>query len=392
MPRPFVSEDEPSIDLSFQPLTFSTFHPFTFSTFHLFTFSSEASAAATTAAAPAASSAGTALSAATVKACRTSLFVAHEVEAVAERHHDVAVDGVGPCVAAVRSAQAAGDAGALAKDVVPLHAHRHVLLRKEVLAELCVPDEFVGVHRGIVVTATALLRDVATELHVPGRVDNHVAAIAEEVHRRGKVLIVDQAHGAHLKMFSDAYRTEKNCGTDRLLPAPAEECGADIVIDSTHKTMASFTQSAVVNIFGDRVDADEYEQALLTLESTSPSYILMYSLAVNAEIMAEHGNELAKKWRDDLDHFYSEIKKIDGVRVLTGQMVPGGLFDDTKIVLDLSRTGMSGKQAEAALIERGIYPEFSTGNIVMCLTGIGNVRADYDLLLDAARELWSAEK
>ena len=219
-----------------------------------------------------------------------------------------------------------------------------------------------------------------------------VAAIAEEVHRRGKVLIVDQAHGAHLKMFSDAYRTEKNCGTDRLLPAPAEECGADIVIDSTHKTMASFTQSAVVNIFGDRVDADEYEQALLTLESTSPSYILMYSLAVNAEIMAEHGNELAKKWRDDLDHFYSEIKKIDGVRVLTGQMVPGGLFDDTKIVLDLSRTGMSGKQAEAALIERGIYPEFSTGNIVMCLTGIGNVRADYDLLLDAARELWSAEK
>ena len=219
-----------------------------------------------------------------------------------------------------------------------------------------------------------------------------VAAIAEEVHRRDKILIVDQAHGAHLKMFSDAYRAGQSSSADRLLPAPAEECGADIVIDSTHKTMASFTQSAVVNIIGDRVDADEYEHALLTLESTSPSYILMYSLAVNAEIMAEHGNELAKKWRDDLDHFYSEIKKIDGVRVLTGQMVPGGLFDDTKIVLDLSRAGMSGEQAEAALIERGIYPEFSTGNIVMCLTGIGNVRADYDLLLDAVRELWSTEK
>lgn len=63
-----------------------------------------------------------------------------------------------------------------------------------------------------------------------------VAAAAEEVHRRGRILIVDQAHGAHLKMFSEAYGGAE-CGADRPLPAPAEECGADIVIDSTHKTM-----------------------------------------------------------------------------------------------------------------------------------------------------------
>lgn len=216
-----------------------------------------------------------------------------------------------------------------------------------------------------------------------------VAAAAEEVHRRGRILIVDQAHGAHLKMFSEAYGGAE-CGADRPLPAPAEECGADIVIDSTHKTMASFTQSAVVNIFGDRVDAEEYEQALLMLESTSPSYILMDSLAVNAEIMEEHGSTLAKAWKEDLDCFYSEVVNISGIRALTRQMVPGGLFDETKIVLDFSGLGMSGSEAEDALTERGVYPEFCTGTVVMCLTGIGNVRKDYEKLLDALKDISAA--
>ena len=73
-----------------------------------------------------------------------------------------------------------------------------------------------------------------------------IRAVAEEVHRRGKVLIADQAHGAHLRFFS---RFE-----DGFLPPSAEESGADIVINSTHKTLASFTQSAVLNVCSDRVD------------------------------------------------------------------------------------------------------------------------------------------
>ena len=52
-----------------------------------------------------------------------------------------------------------------------------------------------------------------------------ISAIAEEVHRRGGILIVDQAHGAHLKFFSPDYG----------LPGAAEDMGADIVINSTHR-------------------------------------------------------------------------------------------------------------------------------------------------------------
>ena len=51
-----------------------------------------------------------------------------------------------------------------------------------------------------------------------------IQAIAKVTHDRGKVLIVDQAHGAHLKFF-DTY------GIDGF-PRAAEDLGADLVINS----------------------------------------------------------------------------------------------------------------------------------------------------------------
>ena len=210
-----------------------------------------------------------------------------------------------------------------------------------------------------------------------------IKAIAEEVHKRDKVLIVDQAHGAHLKMFANAGYGEK-------MPAPAEKCGADIVIVSTHKTMASFTQTAVANVFTSSMDPDLYEKNLLMLESTSPSYVLMESLAVNADIMEKYGEELAASWRADLDWFYENVKTIPAIRVLTREMArhaEGVDFDDSKIVVDFSGIMLDGKEAEEILMEKGIYPEFHAGSVVMFLTGVGNVRKDYELLLDALAEM-----
>ncbi|MBQ3281440.1 MAG: hypothetical protein IJH41_03430 [Eubacterium sp.] len=280
-----------------------------------------------------------------------------------------------------------------------------------------------------------------------------IKAIADAVHARGKVLIVDQAHGAHLKMFADAGRSpgsadpdtgagnsdvsERSADADDVcggtMPVPAEERGADIVIVSTHKTLASFTQTAVSNVFSDLIDQDEYERNLLMLESTSPSYILMESLALNAEIMGKHGRDLARTWRADLDWFYEQVKTIPVIRVITRDSVTGAErvaaiaeaqrrtdqpagntvrtetealagsegegvaedfvknsgtdFDDSKIVVDFSGIGITGKEAEEILIDKGIFPEFYTGSVVMFLTGIGNVRHDYEVLLDALAEM-----
>lgn len=239
-----------------------------------------------------------------------------------------------------------------------------------------------------------------------------IKGIADLVHEAGMVLIVDQAHGAHLKLF-DQYAGSWTGGAasgreagaaeglraadrkhDSLSGAAerfraAENQGADVIVESTHKTLASCTQSAVVNLNSDRVDQHIFADKLQMIESTSPSYLLMASLDINADLMEKRGQELTKQWEADLRYFYEEAKAIPGLRVLDHPML-----DHTKINLDMSGCGLTGLQLEERLMERGIFVELVTGDILMCMTGIGNRRCDYDRLLVALREIsdeqWSA--
>jgi len=135
-------------------------------------------ATATASAAPAATEAATKTTA--TKTCLARFLVAHEIEAIDEVHHHIAVDGIRPGIAAIRGTVVAVDAGALTQDVVPLHAYRGILRLEEVLAELCIPDELVGVHACIIVATTALLRNVAAELHVPRHIDDYIATVVVE--------------------------------------------------------------------------------------------------------------------------------------------------------------------------------------------------------------------
>ena len=205
-----------------------------------------------------------------------------------------------------------------------------------------------------------------------------IRSIAEAVHQAGKILIVDQAHGAHLRFFSEF------CRDSGLFPQSAEEQGADITINSIHKTLGSFTQSAVMNVNSDRVDLSLLEDRLQMVESTSPSYLLMASLEMNAEILRKNGRELFAGWEENLQYFSEEAGKIRGLTVMKPS---GGVFDGTKLNLDMSRIGLSGDMLDAELRKRKIYTELVTGNIVMCMTGIGNVRNDYEKLLAALSEI-----
>ena len=205
-------------------------------------------------------------------------------------------------------------------------------------------------------------------------VRSDIKRIAEIVHERGKTLIVDQAHGAHLRFF-DEYAPGS-------LTTAAEQLGADIVINSTHKTLATFTQTGIANICSDRVDAEVFEECLLRLESTSPSYLLMASLDMNAQILENHGEEAIRSWRADVDYFRREVQKIRGLKIFEYS-----LLDDTKILMDMSELGLKGADLDRELMKRGIYSELTAGKYVMALTGIGNKRENYDILLRALREI-----
>ncbi len=204
-----------------------------------------------------------------------------------------------------------------------------------------------------------------------------IESIAHICHEKGAVLIVDQAHGAHLAML----------GSSAAIPEAAECCGADIVISSTHKTLASFTQTAIINVCSDRIDEKLLADKLQMIESSSPSYILMSSLEVNIDILEKQGEMLSKRWLDNLNYFYNEAKSINGLKIHGGALDSNShiRFDPTKILLDMTEWGYTGDQLAEALMERGIVMELSDSNIAMAMTGIGNTRDDYDRLLEAIK-------
>ncbi len=208
-----------------------------------------------------------------------------------------------------------------------------------------------------------------------------IEKISEAVHRRGKILIVDQAHGAHLKFFSKFAPDIEIDG--HKLPKPAEEQGADIVINSTHKTLGSFTQSAVLNVVSDRIDCELLEDRLQALESSSPSYLLMASLDINADLLEKHGKEKINTWAEELQGFYCRAKNIPGLKMIR----PDGAFDFTKIDLDMSIYGLSGAALEGLLMKENIFPELHAGKILMLMTGIGNTSNHYARLLDALHRI-----
>ena len=90
---------------------------------------------------------------------------------------------------------------------------------------------------------------------------------------------MDEAHGAHLDL-SDAY------------PGGALRYGADIVIHSTHKTLAAMTQTALLHAQGVLVDITLLERYWTILQTSSPSYVLMASVAECFRVIEQRGEEL----------------------------------------------------------------------------------------------------
>ena len=92
-----------------------------------------------------------------------------------------------------------------------------------------------------------------------------VERIAAVVHEKNMILIVDAAHGSHMHFHS-------------FFPKTAIECGADIVIESLHKTLPCPTQASVLHVSGQRVDTERLKKCLAMVQTSSPSYVLMASI------------------------------------------------------------------------------------------------------------------
>lgn len=180
---------------------------------------------------------------------------------------------------------------------------------------------------------------------------SNVEAIAEICHKKRVPLIVDSAHGAHLGFLDRSVKS-------------AVECGADITVTSLHKTMPSLTQTALLHVNGDLVDADAVAAALSVFETSSPSYILMAS--IDGCVRLYNDSEMFSRWRKNIAQIRASAES-STVRLIRPDCFA---FDESKLIV--SSRGYTGAQLSEILRHTfNIEPEMTSREYVLLMTGAG---------------------
>lgn len=207
-----------------------------------------------------------------------------------------------------------------------------------------------------------------------------IKTIAELTHKYNIPLIVDEAHGSHF-----AFHPE--------LPISALSAGADLTIQSIHKTLGAMTQSSMLHIQGERININRLNKSLQLTQSTSPSYILLASLDAARQQIAIHGKELLTKTLQLAEKARNQINQIPGLSILSfppslTPSLPHSFLDNTRLTVIVSELEITGFEAEEILDEKfNVTPEFASLETVTFIISLGNTESDIEILVKAFETL-----
>lgn len=204
-----------------------------------------------------------------------------------------------------------------------------------------------------------------------------IEKIARIVHSYHIPLIVDEAHGAHFH-FSNYF------------PTSAAELGADLVIQSFHKTLPSMTQTAVLHNCSDRVDSTLLRRFMGIYQSSSPSYILMASMDACMEKMASDGNEMFREFTKILEKARRRLSECRYIRLVSPKTGEAGVFDydRSKLILSTRYCSLTGTElAEILLKKYHIQVEMESEHYVLALAAVGDREEGFERLCQAIEEI-----
>lgn len=197
-----------------------------------------------------------------------------------------------------------------------------------------------------------------------------VEAIAEAAHEKGIPLIVDEAHGAHF-------------GFHPYFPESANKKGADIVINSLHKTLPSLTQTAILHMNGDLVNRRKVRKYLDMLQSSSPSYVLMASIDACIELLAEKREEIFNSYADILADARKRLGELKHLQIIETEH-----YDPSKIVISVKDSQMKSRELYWRLLnDYHLQMEMVAGTYVIAMTSVGDTKEGMDRLVNALLEL-----
>ena len=198
-----------------------------------------------------------------------------------------------------------------------------------------------------------------------------IKAIAGVVHKHDKFLIVDEAHGAHFVLGNS-------------FPISGARSGADIVINSMHKTLPVLTQSGLLHICTNRVKYENVIETLRMIQTSSPSYIMMGLMDYIRCYILEHHILIKKQYIDELIAMRMRLKGT--LRVLRLIEKAPEFYDRSKIIISTSYANINGYEL-AELLNKyfSIVVEAALDNYIILMTTMADQKGTLEGLERALR-------
>lgn len=194
-----------------------------------------------------------------------------------------------------------------------------------------------------------------------------IKEIASVCHRYSVPLIVDEAHGAHF-VFSDRF------------PESAVNY-ADIVIESTHKTLPAMTQTGLLHFNSKLVDKEKIEKYLQIFQTSSPSYVLMTSIDECMKELEAKGEKLWDDFFENVSNFRDKVSHLKHLRVLD-------VDDSCKIVVSTAGTNINGVLLQKTLLEKyHLQLEMASATYVIAIVTCNDSKEGFERFAEALVEI-----
>ena len=200
-----------------------------------------------------------------------------------------------------------------------------------------------------------------------------IAAIAQIAHSHGALLIVDEAHGAHFPFH-------------KSFPKNALSRGADITVNSLHKTLPAPTQTAVMHV-APSVDERIIQKALLLIQSSSPSYIFMALMERCYDLCQTAGNYDA--FVERLAALRADLRDLTAFKLMDESAKGGSsIFDiDLTKLTFLMDCGLTGAQFNERLREKKLQIEMGAIGHAILISTVADTAEGFNRLKNALFEL-----
>ena len=203
-----------------------------------------------------------------------------------------------------------------------------------------------------------------------------IGRLSELAHERRIPLIVDEAHGAHFNQAG--------------FPVSAVRKGADIVIQSTHKTLPALTQTGLLHVNGTLVDRERLQELLAVYQTSSPSYVLMTSIDYALSFL-ERGQAAMTSYEKKLLQVREEINRLTHIRIPGRELVGKNAVydvDNSKLILSVCGKNLNGRQLYELLRTRyGLQCEMAMESYALAMTSVMDTEEGYERLLHALKEI-----